>query len=401
MQQWDIFGAQITALLVILLWFGGLFLLLRGINHFFNLKLKTIVIILVTMAIEYYSLYLAPNQFRTLYFRSSVLNYSTPLICSLYIFGLLLWQTNREIRSRSLSFLIAPLSFFSGGFSEAGCAYLGAAMGILWLTVLIYRKNGHTWAKRIFIPITIALVSVVLAILVLVLSPAIAPRHVGYPDPMNPWLVPVLSIVFTFDFIQSSVRGLIVPHAMFILLFLLLPFLIVFSGANLNLSFSKTMKAILAIGICAILLIAASQVPAIYIERGPPAAKALISARFTLLFAFAAIFWLIGSWLVNRFEGNYRYGLMVLILVPFLYLVRPILLTYAEIPRYIERAEIWDERDQSIRAAKAGGILQIDVKGIDSKYMGQTLDFKEKPTFWVNGCAETYYGIQEIRATLP
>jgi len=93
--------------------------------------------------------------------------------------------------------------------------------------------------------------------------------------------------------------------------------------------------------------------------------------------------------------------MMLLILVPFIYTVRPIVLTYAELPRYSNRAKVWDERDRSIWAAKDRGIFQIDVKGIDSKYMGQTLDFKEKPTFWVNSCAETYYGVQEIRATLP
>jgi hypothetical protein len=384
MQFLGLFSTKITALLVVTSWFGGLFLILRGINHFFNFKLKIAVIILVTIAIEYYSLYLAPSQFRTLYFRSSVLTYTTPLICTLYIFGLLLWQMNRENQSRPLLFLIAPLSFFAGGFSEGGCAYLGAAVGILWLVAFVYKKNGHLWA-----------------ILVLILSPAIAVRHTGYPEPTNPFLLPWLSIIFTFDFIQSSIRGLIVPHAMFSLLFLLIPFLTAFTGANINLSLSKSMKAIVVIAVLAVLLIAASQIPAIYIEKGPPAPKGLISARFTLLFAFAAIFWLLGNWFVARFRANFIYGMILLIIVPFLYTFRPILLTYAELPRYVERAKVWDKRDQSIRVAKEQGILQIDVKGIDSKYMGQTLDFKEKPTFWTNSCAGTYYGVQEIRATLP
>jgi hypothetical protein len=155
------------------------------------------------------------------------------------------------------------------------------------------------------------------------------------------------------------------------------------------------------IAVCTVLLIAACQIPAIYIEGGPPASKALISARFTLLFAFAAIFWIAGSWLATHVSGNYRYGLALLILVSFLYPIRPVYLTYLELPRFSKRAIVWDARDQSIREAKKQGILQIDVKGIDSRYMGQTLDFKERPNFWVNGCAEIYYSVQEIRATLP
>jgi hypothetical protein len=323
------------------------------------------------------------------------------LLCFLYIFGLLLWQMNREGQSRVLAFLMAPLSFIAGGFSEAGCAYLGAALGIFWLVVFAYQRNGHAWAKRVFVPATVALVFAALALFELVLSPAIAPRHVGYPDPTNPLLLPWLSLIFTFDFILASVRGLVVPHIMFGLLFLLIACLSAFSGVNIDLSFSKSIRAIFVIAVLAVLLIAASQIPAIYIEKGPPAAKALISARFTLLFALAAISWLAGNWLAGRLKVNYRYALTLLILVPLLYTIRPITSTYAELPRYVERAKVWDARDQSIRTAKEQGVLQIDVKGIDSKYMGQTLDFKEKPTFWVNSCAETYYGMQEIRATLP
>ena len=401
MQQWDVFSAQITAVLVIALWFGGLFLIVRELGQLFDLKLKPVVTIFITITLEYYSLYLAPNQFRTLYFRSSVLTYTTPLICALYIFGLLLWQLNRERPSRGLALLIGPFAFIAAGFSEGACAYLGAALGMLWLVVLVCRIKGQVWAKRIITLLSVALVSVALATVILILSPAIAPRHVGYPNPTSPLHLPWLSLVFAMDFIRASVRDLIIPHAMFGLLFLLLPFLASFVDARANLSFATGLKAIAVIAVVTVLLIAACQIPAIYIEGGPPASKALISARFTLLFAFAGIFWIAGSWFATRVQGNYRYALLVLILIPMLYTVRPISLNYAELPRFSERARVWDERDQSIRSAKAQGILQIDVKGIDSKYMGQTLDFKEKPNFWVNGCAETFYGVQEIRATLP
>lgn len=401
MQQADIFSAQITALLVVTIWFGGLFLILRGVNQLFNLKLKLAILILGTVAIEYYALYLAPSQFRTLYFRSSFLTYTAPLLSSLYVFGLLLWQANREKTSRILAFSIAPLAFIAAGFSEAGCAYLGAALGILWLATLFYQRKGQPWAKRLLLPTTLALAAVALATVVLVLSPAIAARHTGYPNPTNPLMLPVLSVIFTFDFIQASLKGLVVPHLMFALLFLLLPFLADQTSTETNISPAKPLKAMLLIAVLTVLLIAASQVPAIYIEGGPPAPKALIAARFTLLLAIAAIFWLTGSWLTTRITGKYRYAALAVLLIPILYTARPIALTYAELPRYTQRADAWDARDQSIRDAKSQGILEIDVKGIDSRYMAQTLDFKEKPNFWVNACAATFYGMDEIRATLP
>src|SRR3972149_2383120 len=73
MQLLGVFSAQIMALLVVTLWFGGLFLILQGINQFFKLRLNKLAVVLTVLVIEYYSLYLAPNQFQNLYFRSAAL----------------------------------------------------------------------------------------------------------------------------------------------------------------------------------------------------------------------------------------------------------------------------------------------------------------------------------------
>lgn len=400
LQLWGVFSAKITAGLVISLFFCAMYLNILGISRIFKLNWNSKLILLTTTAIVYYTIYLAPNQYRSLFFRSSVLTYTAPLLSFLFVFGILLWELNNDIPSRAILLSIGPLTFIACGFSESGCAYIGTAVGILWLTALFYRNKGQDWAKRIFKPASISLLAAIAALLILILSPAISARHAGYPEPTNPILLPYLSVKFSLDFIIGSFRGLLLPHAMFAMLFFLLPFLeIQRPGTTISLKTSLLSMVIILSGL--VLLISAAQIPAIYIEKGPPAAKALISARFFQLFSIAGIFWLAGNFLAAKFKENYRFFALILILVPILYTLRPIFNAAKEVPQYIERAQVWDSRDKSIREAVLQGLEEINVKGIDSAYLGHTLDFKEKATFWTNACAETYYGIDRIQAVLP
>ena len=63
-----------------------------------------------------------------------------------------------------------------------------------------------------------------------------------------------------------------------------------------------------------------------------------------------------------------------------------------------KRAEIWDERDLLIGQAVDQGLSSVEVREIDS-YIG-VLELHPQPN-WVNNCAAEFYGIGEIKATLP
>ena len=63
-----------------------------------------------------------------------------------------------------------------------------------------------------------------------------------------------------------------------------------------------------------------------------------------------------------------------------------------------KRAQFWDARDAAIRQAKAAGLMVVDVHAIDS-YAG-VIELYPQPN-WVNSCAASYYGVDQIRATLP
>jgi len=402
LQSMGVFGVQILGFLVVVLWFGGLLLTLWGLNCFFRLRVSVVFIVFATLAIEYYSIYLAPARFQILYWRAAALPYSGPLTFFLLIAGSILWQANRENISKLLPVLIAILSFLDGGFSEQGSAYLLAGLSILWVLAWFYGRAGNQQAKRILGLVSVALIFDVLAMLVLLASPANGPRRAAsYTEPASLWMVPVLSIEYTLDFVQSSLRSLIIPYAVLSLLFMLIPFASA-AGGGAQLKISSRNTTISALVLCAgcLILIAAGMAPIAYIEKAPPDPRGMIFAQLMLDLILAGIFWLLGNWLVSRSDPQWVTLLAFAILLPLGYMFRPIGLTYAELPRYVQRAQTWDTRDQAIRSAQEQGILQIDVKGIDSAYMDHTLDFKEKPSFWINGCAEIYYGMDEIRATL-
>jgi hypothetical protein len=81
--------------------------------------------------------------------------------------------------------------------------------------------------------------------------------------------------------------------------------------------------------------------------------------------------------------------------------VRSIIITSQKVALYAYRASVWDERDQIIRQAKEQNINQVNVRALDSSPVGNINDLKVRETHWINNCAERYYGVEIIRASLP
>jgi hypothetical protein len=164
----------------------------------------------------------------------------------------------------------------------------------------------------------------------------------------------------------------------------------------------KILFSILVVFGIAFALIAAAYAPSAYIEQVPPAPRTRIIMRFILIAALG-----INSWLIGYLPRQYLHAkwhnlvALFLLLLCYAYAARSIAVTAEKINIYMQRARIWDERDQVINLARDQGILEIDVRGIDGLPVGGIRDFKAKPGNWINGCAAKYYGVNEIRATLP
>ena len=82
-----------------------------------------------------------------------------------------------------------------------------------------------------------------------------------------------------------------------------------------------------------------------------------------------------------------------------LYPLRMARLITVVIPEYRERALLWDQRDDYIRAARDEGIVDVEVEAVDS--FGGLMELGSDPKLWVNRSAAVFYGVNSITATLP
>jgi hypothetical protein len=90
---------------------------------------------------------------------------------------------------------------------------------------------------------------------------------------------------------------------------------------------------------------------------------------------------------------------MVLI-VGFAYTARSITVIYRELPGFISRAQIWDERDAIIESAKEQGIRLIEVPVIDTADIDTRDMFGSRGKGWTQfslNCAARYYDVDGLK----
>jgi len=396
-----IFGVQMMTPLFILFWVLGLFLVLNNIGKIVKFSYSKWITLLVSAVAVYYSLYLAPHIYQILYWRSGLLPYTAAIVIGIWVFYLITRQSVLDKPSRLSMFLIGALALLAGGFSEAGSTYLAAVFGIYLILSGIGLYKRQEWARKTFASAGIALIFIIVAMVLLISSPTSQVRMDRYGDPTPLTQLPILVISLSLGFIKLSFMDLPLPHLVIILTFLLLGYLL-FPRLRNDINIRKYLYIIIVVAAIGFLLIGASLSPSAYIEQAPPAPRARIIARFTMICTIATLAWIFGSALKSRF--NYKllnYAAILMVLLAYGYAVRSILITSDKLVVYKERAELWDERDDKIRQAAAHNTPVVDVRAIDSLPVGGIRDFKPSEKHWINGCAARYYGVDAIRAILP
>jgi len=96
-----LFGVQILPFLIISFWSLAIYLNLQNLTKRLAYQVNKLLLILICAAIPYISLFLAPNQFQILYWRSGALPYTAPLIGSLYVSAIILSTLNQAKTARS------------------------------------------------------------------------------------------------------------------------------------------------------------------------------------------------------------------------------------------------------------------------------------------------------------
>ena len=392
-------GTQLMSPLTIIFWVAGLACLFYNFAYMAGQRLSKGLLILVASVIVYFSIYLSPHIYQSLYWRTGMLTYVTPLVFLPWIFVFITEQSKREKLSPLLTAIIFVLALLGGGFSEASSTVLVSTLGLYTLIAGIGYRQKKPWAVKTFVPALVALVGAVLAIALLVFAPTTQVRKERYGEPAGLVELIVLLYQFTYAFFVLSVKD--IQNILLILMS-------VFSGFLFfpSIKTDKPVKILLLaalVGIVTVFLVAASLAPSAYVERGLPADRTIIIPRFIAVFSFIVAGWLIGLALREMVAAKWLDTLVfVLLLASYAFPLYSLMVTAEKIPVYAQRAREWDAREETIQTAIANGDGRAEVFAIDGFPVGGIRDFdpQGKKGFWITKCAQNYYDIN-LRVFFP
>ena len=396
------FGNQIVATLTITLWLFSLFWIGRNLSRLIQ-TFPASVIMLASGFLLFYNLYLSPQRFQILYWRSGVLPYSTAVIFWLLILGFIIDQMTRETRSKWTNYIVAPLAFLAAGLGETSCVFIFSGTTLLLLVSWFAKRKGQAWAEKSFQTTFIAWLFLLVGMVALIVSPSNVRLANMEAQQGDPFLVPIKSLRHALDFIVDAGRSLPIPHIIFTGSIFALA--ILSSESKSKHSFKSTILTMAAAVLITYLLIIAIQAPSAYFYSAPPDPRGQSLSRFTLLTGLAIVAWVAGVWIAERISGKSLLIVsIVLLLAGFAYTARSIAAIYTELPGFIYRAQVWDERDAIVESAKTQGIGLVEVPVIDTAEIRTRDMFGSRGkgmTEFSENCAARYYGVDGLKAKLP
>lgn len=395
-----IFGAKITATLVITSWLVGCYWLLSNIQKLFKITSEGTAFLSVAIII-YYTLYISPQRFQVLYWTAGI-HYSLAIISGIFLLALITSQAIRETKNKYIDYIVIPLAFLAGGFSEIGNAFLLTVFALTLVIVWYFKRSKEGWAEKAFSTTLITFITLLISLLVLVLAPSNEARTAVISAERTELLTAIfLSFRFAFDFILDSVRSLPLPHLVFCAVFFCLPIL---SANKSTPNFLRTILLILLVAITLWVVISAIQAPSVLFYAAPPDPRGKSLARFTMFIGLAVITWLLGKDFSARWNNKFTLFASILALLAFsAYTAYTMTRIYSEIPSFVHRAELWDMRDSQIQQAVKEGqtlaeVIVIDMQGLGVKDIMSSSQMNGE---WVSTCSSNYYGFEAIKAIAP
>ncbi len=399
-QAFETLGTQLMTPLTVIFWVAGLAYLFYNVAGMVGYRLSKWPIVLAASVIVYFSIYLSPHIYQSLYWRTGMLTYTTPLVFLPWIFVFITEQSKREKPSLLLIGFIFVLALLGGGFSEASCTVLVSTLGLYTLIAGIGYRQKRPWAVKTFAPALVALVGALAAMALLAFAPTTQVRAERYGEPAG--LIELIGLLyqFTYAFFALSLKD--VQNILLILMSVFSGFLFFPSQIKTDKPV-KTLLLAALVGLLAIFLVAASFVPSAYVERGLPADRTIIIPRFITVFGFVLAGWLTGLALREMFTAKWLESLVVvLLLASYAFPLYSLKVTAEKIPIYAQRTQEWDTRESAIQTALADGEERVDVFAIDGLPVGGIRDFdpQGKTGFWITKCTQNYYDIN-LRVFLP
>jgi len=400
-----LFGLQILIPLSLLLWTWGLVRLFKNISSISGFSLSTLQAVLISAMIVYFSIYLAPHLYQSLYWNTGFFTYTFPLVLTPWVLVLILESVSsltdlQKLPSLQRLVLVALLSLLTGGFSEASCTVLVSILALYTVIAFIGSRYQKPWAQKTLVSALVALTFVLVAMALLVFAPTTQIRAERYGEPASLSELVILLFNFTREFVTLSVKDY--QQLLIVLIAGLFGFVLNSKGER-QINITKTLGLGLGIFALAVLLVAASLTPSAYIERGLPILRTQIIPRHIMVFAFVAMGWIAGYALRNLYSPTWLQTMAVVaLLTTFIFPLFTIFTASKNIPVYRERAQLWDEREVTILSAIASNQERVEVLAIDGAPVGGIRDFDPpgKKGYWITRCAEDYYHIK-LQVVLP
>jgi hypothetical protein len=394
-------GLQLMSAVTLLLWVVGLTWLVSEIAKSVRLEWNSGNNSWIAGLVILISLIEAPNLYQVLYWRAGLVTYLAPLLIFSYIAAFFLWQVRtgfQKFQLFGIGLVCFVLIFFAGGSSETTSALQICILLIAIFFVWLDKKPAHR--REVLIILGVSLTAAVLSMLVMALAPGNGVR-LNTPT-SNIILLIKQTLVYTAQFIWLTLRTLPLPCA----ISFAIPFLV--TGINFtqakeqpprDLPFPLWLPALI-VPVILFITIAFSFAPSAF-AQSYPVDRARFPAHFLMTLALAAeggILAMITSRVHFPFRSVYTQfaaGLVLCLLA--LYPIRAAYNLYSAVePEYRGWASAWDARQGMIFAEKAGGLQELVVPRLPGIGYVKELDYR--PNYWVNRCAEKFYGIQSIKA---
>jgi hypothetical protein len=404
----------------LLAWLGGIVVLLQWFSRRFELKLSWIEAFVIAEAFASILLWGAPSLNQSLFWRSGLLSYFSPVVGGTWVLANVCFAGTRS-KGRWLHLLLIFLAaIIVGGFSETGASFWGGFWAVSLLSLLMVRWS---WKKArvgpFALPISAAFLGTILAVSLLALSPSTALKLSENPSTLDfGRLVPHLVLnVRVYLWINLMRRGLMV----------LVPFLFGLGlGSGLSLRQQRMNKqpgppgniwmlsgALLLIGVAVVLLITAVMLPVTLIQADYPPDRALILGQAVLTVASMAVGYLVARLFYRFIQGARLHSArtafcqkllwVVTVFLMFTSLVAPVQIFQIGVENgslFHRWSQLWDQRHAKLVAAGREGVESIRVMALDH-LIEDVGELAADPGYWYNNCAEMVYGVDEIIADQP
>lgn len=390
-----VLGLQLLLPLSLLLWTWGLVRLFLNLSVISTYPLSTFQATLLSLIIVYFSIYLAPHLYQSVYWNTGFFTYTFPLV----LFPWVLTFVTDQNTSNAKLILIALFSLLAGGFSEASNTVLVSTLTLYAVIAFIGSRYKKVWAQKTFVPAIVALIFAIIAMALLVFAPTTQLRAERYGEPASLPELAVLLFNFTREFVTLSIKD----YQQLLILLLAGLFGFVLNSKERDINIPKTLALGLGTFALATLLVAASLTPSAYIERGLPILRTQIIPRHIVVFAFVALGWVGGYALRQLYAPTWLQSVATVALL--IALIFPIFTIYNSskyIPVYSQRAQLWDEREATILSALENNQDRVEVLAIDGAPVGGIRDFDppDKKGYWITLCAADYYHVK-LQVILP